>query len=232
VARLLAASLTLFIGLDASALAQMTTTPGPGGIPLAPGSPVPGYTPGGIGPGGIEVAPGPAARTVPMYRIGPGGIPLAPRPDPHPDRDSSTARVDPACPGSPCVPDLAPQRLALTINSRDAGPGRAPPPDTPIDSIDELFAALRACWQPPARDQAQEGVQMSVRFSFKRTGELFASPFVTYTTPGTAPEARQVYRRAIDAALERCAPLPFSETFRAAIAGQPISIRFVDDRAM
>ncbi|RAI30937.1 hypothetical protein, partial [Rhodoplanes serenus] len=41
------------------ALAQLTTTPGPGGIPIAPGAPVRGYTPGGIGPGGGRVAPGP-----------------------------------------------------------------------------------------------------------------------------------------------------------------------------
>jgi hypothetical protein len=105
-ARLLAATLTFFIALDGFALAQMTITPGPGGIPIAPGSPVPGYTPGGIGPGGIEVAPGPAARDVPMYRIGPGGIPLAPRPDPHPDRDNATVRLDPG------LPDVLPQHLS------------------------------------------------------------------------------------------------------------------------
>jgi hypothetical protein len=218
--------MALFVALAAPAHAQTTVTPGPGGIPLAPGSPVPGYTPGGIGPGGIEVAPGEAARNVPMYRIGPGGIPLAPRPDPRRDDNDATVRVDPRFPEAP------PYRLALTINSREAGPPRAPSPDTPIDSIEELFAVLRACWEPPARDRAREGVQMSVRFSFKRTGEIFAPPFVTYTTPGTDPDTRLVYRRAIDAALERCAPLPFSETFRAAIAGQPISVRYVEDRAM
>jgi hypothetical protein len=222
--RLLAATLTFIIALDGLAFAQMTITPGPGGIPIAPGSPVPDYTPGGIGPGGIEVAPGSAARDVPMYRIGPGGIPLAPRPDPHPYRDNATVRPDPG------LPEALPQRLALTINSRDAGPGQPPSPDTPIDSIDELFAALRACWEPPASEQAKEGVQMTVRFSFKRTGEIFAPPFVTYTTPGIESATRQVYRWAIDAALERCAPLPFSETFRAAIAGQPISVRYVEDR--
>ena len=78
------ATLSIFIALTASALAQTTTVPGPGGIPLAPGSPVPGYTPGGIGPGGVEVAPGPAARAVPMYREGPGGVVFPLRPDPRP----------------------------------------------------------------------------------------------------------------------------------------------------
>jgi len=228
--RLLATiTLTFCIGLDAPALAQMTVTPGPGGIPIAPGSAIRGYTPGGTGPGGVEVAPGPAARDIPMYRIGPGGVPLSARPDPHPDNNNATVRLDPGCRGRSCAAIL-PQSLALTINSRDAGPGKAPAPNAPIDSIQNLFAVLRTCWQPPALDQAQEGVQMSVRFSLRRTGEIVAPPFVTYATPGTKSDTKQIYQRAINAALERCAPLPFSKTFGAAIAGRPISIRYVDDR--
>src|SRR5262249_20417042 len=114
----------------------------------------------------------------------------------------------------------------------DAGPAKAPPPDAAIDSINDLFAVLRTCWEPPAREQAQEGVQMSVRFSFKRTGEIIAPPFVTYATPGTKTDTRQAYRRAINASLERCAPLRFSKTFGTAIAGRPISIRYVDNRVL
>jgi hypothetical protein len=228
--RLSAATFTLFIAMGAPALAQMTVTPGPGGIPIAPGLPVPGYTPGGIGPGGTEVAPGAAARDVPMYRIGPGGIPFPPRPDPRPD-ENNAMRLQPGCGnGGPC--EILPQNLALTITSRDAGAGKEPSSDAPIDSIHDLFTVLRACWEPPAREQAQEGVQMSVRFSFKRTGEIVGPPFVTYTTPGTKPDTKQVYRRAINTAIERCVPLRFSKTFAAAIAGQPISIRYVDDRIM
>jgi hypothetical protein len=229
--RLMAAILTSVIGLNPSARAQMPETPGPGGIRIAPGAPITGFTPGGIGPGGIDVAPGPAARGVPMYRIGPGGIPLAPQPDPRPERDNPVVRLQPDCTGSTCVPEI-PQTLALTINSRDASPGQAPSPDATIDSINELFAALRSCWEPPAREQAQEGVQMSVRFSFRRTGDIMAPPFVTYTTPGTKDDTKQVYRRAINAALERCAPLRFSRSFSAAIAGRPVSIRYVDDRTV
>jgi hypothetical protein len=223
--RLSLAALTFSAVLNAPAVAQMTETPGPGGIPIAPGSPVTGYTPGGIGPGGIEIAPGPAARSVPMYRIGPGGIPLAPRPDPLPGEETSPARLDPG------APEITPRSLHVTINSRDAGPGRTPAPDTPINSIVDLFAALRTCWEPPARGQAQEGVQMSVRFSFKRSGEIVAPPFVTYATPGIPTATRQAYRDAIISALNRCAPLPLSDTFSAAIAGRPISVRYVDDRS-
>jgi hypothetical protein len=231
--RRLTAALTVLAAFTTVAAAQMPETPGPGGIRIAPGLPVPGYTPGGIGPGGIEVAPGPAARDIPMYRLGPGGIVMPPRPDPHPGGIDPTARLSTPCSNdAPCAPQTGPYSMQLTIYSRDAEPGRAPSPDTAIDSIEDLFSALRTCWEPPAREEAREGVQMSVRFSFKRSGELMAPPFVTYTTPGTEAATRQVYRGAITAALDRCAPLHFSKGFSAAIAGKPLSIRYVDDRVM
>jgi len=71
---------------------------------------------------------------------------------------------------------------------------------------------------------------MSVRFSLRRSGEIMAPPFVTYATPGIKDDTRQIYRHAITASLERCAPLPLSQGFAAAITGRPISIRYVDDR--
>jgi hypothetical protein len=78
--RLLRASITIAMLLNAvPAFAQMQTQePGPGGVPLAPGSTVNSYTPGGIGPGGTWVSPGPAAQGVPTYQPGPGPQP------PHP----------------------------------------------------------------------------------------------------------------------------------------------------
>jgi hypothetical protein len=217
------------IGLGAVLLAQLTITPGPGGGPIAPGPPVQGYTPGGVGLGGTFIAPGAAARDVPVYRIAPGGVPVLVLPGPDPERKDSILNRYPGCGFSvPCLPES----LALTIDSRKAGAGTTPAPDAPINSISELFAALRACWAPPAREQAQEGMQMTVRFSFRRTGDIIAPPFVTYTKPGAKADVKQTYRRAIDAALDRCNRLPFSDAFKSAIAGRPISVRFIDDRSM
>jgi hypothetical protein len=73
-------------------------------------------------------------------------------------------------------------------------------------------------------------MQMSVRFAFKRSGEIIATPRVTYVSPGASPETRETYLHAINAALERCTPLPFTEGLGGAVAGRPIAIRFVDDR--
>jgi hypothetical protein len=66
--------------------------------------------------------------------------------------------------------------------------------------------------------------------SFKRSGEIFAPPRVTYTNKDADSDTRRSYRRAIDAAIERCTPMPFTDAMGGAIAGRTISIRFIDKR--
>jgi hypothetical protein len=129
----------------------------------------------------------------------------------------------------PCIQVLPPvgQGLRVTIASK-AENGHAP--EGSVNSIRDLYATLRTCWEPPPLNEAFSGMEMSVRFSFKRTGELVAPPRVTYTNSAADPDARRIYGRAIDAAIGRCTPMPFSKSMGAAIAGQPISIRFVDNR--
>jgi hypothetical protein len=136
-----------------------------------------------------------------------------------------------------CIPDYGTpvgQDLRLTVES--AAPAPTVPRDDDdgsehkLDTIRAMFDALRACWVPPTKDEALAGMQMSVRFAFKRSGEIIATPRVTYATPGVPPETRDVYRSAIAAALERCTPLHFTDGMAGAIAGKPIAIRFVDNR--
>jgi hypothetical protein len=102
--------------------------------------------------------------------------------------------------------------------------------DQELDTIAGLFAALRNCWVPPSDDEARPGMQMSVRFSFKRNGEVIGTPRTTYVSPNAPREARETYRNAVTALLERCTPMPFSKGLGGAIAGRPIAIRFVDNR--
>lgn len=99
-----------------------------------------------------------------------------------------------------------------------------------VDTIRAMYATLRACWQPPLETEAREGMQMSVRFSFTRDGNLKGPPRVTYVSPGVTTEAKQLYERAIKDALGRCTPMQFSKGMGGAIAGRPIAIRFVDNR--
>ncbi len=95
-----------------------------------------------------------------------------------------------------------------------------------------MFDALRACWVPPQQEQARAGMQMSVRFALKRSGEIIATPRVTYVSPDAPPETRETYHNAITAALERCTPLHLTEGLGGAVAGRPIAVRFVDNRKL
>jgi hypothetical protein len=140
----------------------------------------------------------------------------------------------------PCMPEFDPpigQDLRVTIESTGTPAGQGPThddgqPDDPhsIDTIRALFDKLRGCWVPPSPEQARHGMQMSVRLSFKRSGEIIGTPRLTYATPDSSPDVRDIYRHAIDAALDRCTPMPFGKGMGGAIAGRPIAIRFVDNR--
>ena len=137
----------------------------------------------------------------------------------------------------PCIPEFdypIGENLQLTIlsrpNQKDAA--KYQKPDHDLDTISDLFAMLRACWTPPDPAEAHEGMQMSVTFSFKRDGEIIAPPRVTYVMAGSPQGSREIYRRAINEALERCTPFPLSKGLGGAIAGRPIMIRYVDNRKL
>src|SRR5258705_12030849 len=89
----------------------------------------------------------------------------------------------------PCIPEIDypyGQDLQLTIETvppQDQA-AKYQKPDHDLDTIGDLFAALRSCWSPPPADSAREGMQMSVRFSFKRSGEMIAAPRMTFSTVG------------------------------------------------
>jgi len=141
----------------------------------------------------------------------------------------------------PCAPELEypfSEQLQLTIESRDresdAAPGRDEADREAAESLGTIravFAALRSCWVPPAKEDFQPGTQLSVRLSFKRNGEIFGKPRVTYVTPGLPGHVRQAYWDAVEAAVERCTPLAFSRGLGGALAGRPFAIRFVDKRS-
>ncbi len=146
----------------------------------------------------------------------------------------------------PCFPDYLPpigQDLRLTIVSTDeTDPASKPGSDSakeaghadtaPVDSIRAMYDALRACWIPPPKDSARQGIEYTMRFAFKRNGEITAPPRVTYSSREASAVVRDVYRDAVNAALTRCTPLRFSKSMGGAVAGRPIAIRFVDNRTI
>jgi hypothetical protein len=131
-----------------------------------------------------------------------------------------------------CIPDYGfpiGQDLRATIDSRFSASGVPP---TGLNTIHDVFTALRDCWLPPPREVARPGMEMSIRFAFKRNGEMLAPPRVTYVSKDASPEQRKTYREAVTQALQRCNPLSFTSSLGNAIAGRPIAIRFVDNRIL
>jgi hypothetical protein len=114
--------------------------------------------------------------------------------------------------------------IASSVSIVGSG-ARAQSSNKPINTVREVRAALRACWVPPSIGAARVNMAISVRMSFKQNGELLGIPLITYTSLGISEDERQAYRAALDEALARCAPLPFSDAFGSVIAGRPINVR-------
>jgi hypothetical protein len=137
----------------------------------------------------------------------------------------------------PCIPELDypyGENLQLTIESAPSQDEvtKYQKPDHDLNTIGDLFAALRSCWSPPPAESAREGMQMSVRFSFKRSGEIIAVPRMTYATAGVSADTRATYMKAINTSLYSCVPLKFTDGLGGALAGRPIAIRYVDNREL
>ena len=137
----------------------------------------------------------------------------------------------------PCIPDIDypyGENLQLTIQTEPSQEDAAKyqKPDHDLDTIADLFAELRSCWSPPPADSARADMQMSVRFSFKRSGEIIATPRLTYATAGVSADTRAAYLKAITTSLDACVPLKLTSGLGGAIAGRPIAIRYVDNREL
>ena len=135
----------------------------------------------------------------------------------------------------PCIPEIDypyGENLQLTIESVPAQDQAAKyrKPDHDLDTIGDLFAALRSCWTPPPAESAREGMQMSVRFSFKKSGDMIGAPRLTFATAGVSSDTRAAYLKAINDSLDACLPLKFTSGLGGALAGRPIAIRYVDNR--
>ena len=137
----------------------------------------------------------------------------------------------------PCIPEIDypyGENLQLTIETvpqKDEA-AKYQRPEHDLDTIGDLFAALRSCWSPPPAEAAREDMQMTVRFSFKRSGELIGAPRLTFATASAPADVRATYLKAINASLDACVPLKFTGALGGALAGRPIAIRYVDNREL
>jgi hypothetical protein len=108
----------------------------------------------------------------------------------------------------------------------------AEPSQRPLDTLNDLGAALRACWAPPPLERSRPGMQITVQMSFRRSGELFGQPRITFESAGASDDERLAYRVAVAEMLKRCSPLPFTDGLGNAVAGRPFTMRFIDNRKL
>jgi hypothetical protein len=102
-------------------------------------------------------------------------------------------------------------------------------PQGPLNTIRDVRRAFRGCWQWPPLSESRPGMELTVRLSFKRNGEILSFR-VAHQTPEASDEERAHYYKALLTALDRCSPLPMSESLAAAIAGRPMTIHIQDRR--
>src|ERR1700722_2066271 len=105
-----------------------------------------------------------------------------------------------------------------SIASAQSGPDR-------VDNLRDMFARLESCWQPPPVSRANP-VDITVIFSFDRDGNIFGRPKITYESDQATDNDRLLYRIAVMEALQRCTPMPFTESMAGAAAGRPFTILF------
>src|ERR1700692_4616549 len=94
-----------------------------------------------------------------------------------------------------------------------------------VDNIRDVFAKLRTCWKPPPASRANP-IDITVIVSFNRSGEILGHPRITYESEAATDKDRVQYRVAVMEALQRCTPMPFTESMAGAVAGRPFAVRF------
>jgi hypothetical protein len=94
---------------------------------------------------------------------------------------------------------------------------------TTLRTMNEVGAAIRACWTPPP---AAKGAFVVLDFSFRRDGTLIGAPWASFIRVPGDTETRQTFINAAITALERCAPLLLAPALGDNIAGQVFTMRF------
>jgi len=108
--------------------------------------------------------------------------------------------------------------LGITAASAQAPPGQ-------VNTIHDVFLRLRGCWKPPPASTARP-IDITVVVSFNRAGDILGHPRISYESAEATDNDRLQYRVAVMEALQRCTPMPFTETMAGAAAGRPFAVRF------
>jgi hypothetical protein len=94
-----------------------------------------------------------------------------------------------------------------------------------IDNLKDVRAKLYSCWKPPPESRAHP-IDITVIVSFNRSGEILGHPRIAYESEQADDNDRLLYRVAVMEALQRCTPMPFTESMAGAVAGRPFAVQF------
>jgi hypothetical protein len=116
----------------------------------------------------------------------------------------------------------------LSVAQAQTGQGGAgagqPGTGAPVNTLKEAFQRLYGCWKAPA--ERVNPMDITVVVSFNRSGEIMGHPRITYESAQATDHDRLAYRVAVMETLQRCTPMPFTETMAGAVAGHPFAILF------
>ena len=107
--------------------------------------------------------------------------------------------------------------LLLWCGGARAEPGQ-------VNTIREAIERIFRCWKPPA--VPVNAIDITVIVSFNRAGEILGRPRITYESEHATDNDRLQYRIAVMNTLQRCSPMPFTESMAGAVAGHPFAIQF------
>ena len=130
-----------------------------------------------------------------------------------------------ACP----QPSRASGGMLMSIELRYDNP-RPRRAERPVNDLVQIQAALADCWQFPPVDEGRAPVDVVFTVSFKRSGELFGKPRVVKFSRAVSDAERERFYQAVAEAIDRCSPMPFTDSMGGAVAGRTFHIRFIDLR--
>jgi hypothetical protein len=93
----------------------------------------------------------------------------------------------------------------------------------PVDTINEMFSAIVACWEPPP---GTAGMTLTLQFSIRRNGALIGKPRATFSRLGNDDTLNRAFVASVVEALDKALPLPVSDSMGGAIAGRTLFPRF------
>jgi hypothetical protein len=98
-----------------------------------------------------------------------------------------------------------------------------------VNTIREAIAKIGSCWKPPPLSRANP-IDITVIVSFNRSGEILGHPRITYESEQATENDRLQYRIAVMEALQRCSPMPFTDSMAGAVAGRPFAVKFHNEK--